>query len=61
MSKFFEEMTFDELRDHAAARMFDGLLTGGGKEFKAQVYLWLCNAIAWEKWQVEKTKTREEG
>jgi len=49
MSKRLEEMTYDELVDYASAQIFDGLLTGGGKEFKTKVHIWLGQAITWDR------------
>jgi hypothetical protein len=49
MSKRLEDMTYDELVDYASAQIFDGLLTGGGKEFKTKVHIWLGQAITWDR------------
>ena len=54
MSKKLEEMSFNELRDYIAQQLFDGLLTGGGKEFKARLHMWMGQIIQWDKAQKPK-------
>jgi hypothetical protein len=57
--KHIEEMTFDELVDHASRQTHDGLLTHGGNGLKDQVHLALCNAIGWAKSQEKKSQEKK--
>ena len=49
MNKEYKDMTFDELVSEAAMRIHLGLLSGGGKGFRSEVYQALRMAIEWRE------------
>ena len=53
-----EKMTFEELVSYVTYQLHDGLLTGGGKEFKQRVHLWLGQAITWHEAQNAKVRKK---
>ncbi len=54
MSTPLEDMSYTELVTYVTAQLHDGLITGGGKEMKSRVHLWLGQAIQWNKAQEAK-------
>ena len=49
--KTIEEMTFDELVKLATIQIHSALLEGGGKSMKSSVWMWMNQAINWNKGQ----------
>jgi len=45
----YENLSFDELTEIASVRIHSALLDGGGKAMKAEVHLWMSQAIVWNR------------
>lgn len=49
--KKLEELSFDELTDQATFGIFNGLIEGGTKQMKSQIWLWMSTVIRWSDGQ----------
>lgn len=54
--KDLKNMNFNELTNEAASHIMAGLIEGGGKEFKSQVFMWMEMAI---RWNAEQRKIKQ--
>lgn len=54
--KTLEQMTFDELVEHAGRQIFSALLKGGGEAMQGVLHVWLGQAIVWKEAQDKMKK-----
>lgn len=57
--KEINDFTYIELVDYVAIQLHSALLSGGGKEFRSAIYVWLDQAIRWSIAQNEKKRGTE--
>jgi|10_taG_2_1085330.scaffolds.fasta_scaffold49160_2 hypothetical protein len=53
-----EDMTFDELVEAASCSAISRFMTDGGKGLKAEMHLWMWQAIDWSK-EMDKQKKKK--
>lgn len=56
--KQLTDYTFEELVDNASRDVFDGLITGGGKDFKSRLWAHMNTAVRW-RFEKDQQATKE--